>query len=494
MKKAREFIIALDQGSSSSRALAFDLKGRLAAGAQFPVKTFYPKPGWIEHDPLDLARTQEKALDRVVARLPRAAKILGAGIASQRSTVVFWDRKTGKPACRAPSWQDGRASSITSFFRDKQEMAHEKTGLYLTPYYSAAKIRWFLDNEPGARRLLEEGRLMAAPVSTFLIWRLTRGEVFACDASMAQRMMLFNIRTGDWDDELLDLFRIPRSILPSIFSSCGDWGSCQRLGRSLPLLASLGDQQAAAVGLGGMEAGSSVANYGTGAFFLHNTGRQQHRVPGLLTSVGWKLKDEPAVFLQEGTVHAAGSCFDWMRSGLGLLGANGAAVDKSCRASTHRLLALPALGGLGAPRWDYAAKAAFYGLTARTRPADLVRAMAEGIAFLMSDIVSAMRAGGLSPSEAKVSGGLSRSAYLMQFQADLLGMPLRRCAQAEATALGAACLAARAAGAEAQALLGGRAGEKVFFPLMREPEREKLLRAWSLFVDAQRALGTQLEM
>lgn len=494
MRSGSEFVVALDQGSSSSRALAFDLKGRVAARAQYPVRTFYPKPGWVEHDALELARAQEKALDRVVARLPCAAKILGVGIASQRSTIVFWDSKTGKPACRAPSWQDGRASFITASLRDRQGMVHEKTGLYLTPYYSAAKIRWFLDNEPGVRRLLEEDRLMVAPVSTFLIWRLTRGEVFAADASMAQRMMLFNIRTLDWDDELLGIFRVPRSILPSLFSSCGDWGFSQRLGRSLPILASLGDQQAAAVGLGGMEEGSSVANYGTGAFFLHNTGPRQHRMPGLLTSVGWKLKDEPPVFLQEGTVHAAGSSFDWLRRNLGLLGANGAAIDKACRASTHRVLALQALGGLGAPRWDAAAKAVFYGMTAQTRSADLVRAVAEGVAFLMADIVAAMRAGGLSPASTSVSGGLSRSAYLMQFQADILGMPLQRCAEAEATALGAAYLAVRAAGADTGGLLRRRAGERIFTPLMEQRQREKLLGAWSLFASAQTALGAKLEI
>jgi glycerol kinase len=491
VKPAPEIVIALDQGSSSSRALAIDSQGRVAARAQFPVKTFYPKTGWVEHDALDLARTQEKALDSVLAKLPRAAKVLGIGIASQRSTVVLWDSKTGKPACRALSWQDGRAASIIAPLRDRQADAHEKTGLYLTPYYSAPKIRWILDNEPNARRLLEEGRLMAAPVSSFLIWRLTKGEVFAADPSMAQRMMLLNIRTLDWDSDMLSLFDIPRSILPSLFSSSGDWGSCQRGGRTLPLLACLGDQQAAVIGLGSMAEGSCVANYGTGAFFLHNTGDKQHRVPGLLTSVGWKLKDEPPVFLQEGTVHAAGASFDWLRQNLGLLSGN-AGIDRACKASRQRVFALQAIGGLGAPRWDYVTKSAFFGMTAQTRSADLVRAVAEGVAFLISDIVGALRAGGLSPADVKVSGGLSRSAYLMQFQSDLLGMKLERCGEVEATALGAASLAARAAGAGWTARLRPGRPDKVFNPAMTEEKRNELLRAWSLFVSAQAALSLSL--
>lgn len=488
---APEVVIALDQGSSSSRALAIDAKGRVLARAQYPVKTFYPRAGWIEHDALDVARTQEKAFDAVLSKLPKASRVLALGIASQRSTVVFWDRRTGKPVGRAPSWQDGRAAPVVAPMQDRQQDAHERTGLYLTPYYSAPKIKWFLDNEPAVRRLADDGALLAAPVSTFLVWRLTKGEVFAADPTMAQRMMLLNLRTLDWDPELLALFGVPRAALPSVFSSAGDWGSCERGGRTIPILSCLGDQQAAAVGLGGMETGCSVANYGTGAFFLHNTGTEQHRVPGLLTSVAWKINGSPPVFLQEGTVHAAGASFDWLRENLGVLGKS-ADIDKACKASKQRVFALQAIGGLGAPRWDYQTKTAFFGMTSQTRSVDLVRGVAEGIAFLISDIVGAMRGGGLSPKRARASGGLSRSSYLMQFQADLLGLPIERCQEAEATALGAASLAADKAGVDWGARLRSSRADKVFEPKMPREQAAELLSSWSAFVAAQVKLSREL--
>jgi glycerol kinase len=418
---------------------------------------------------------------------------LGIGIASQRSTVVFWDRKTGKPVGRAPSWQDGRAACVVAPLQAQQADTFERTGLYLTPYYSAPKIRWFLDNEPAVRRLADEGRLLAAPVASFLVWRLTRGEVFAADPSVAQRTLLLNLRTLDWDPQMLALFGVPRALLPNVFSSAGDWGCVSRAGRKMPILACLGDQQAATVGLGGMEAGSSVANYGTGAFFLHNTGPVQHRIPGLLSSVGWKLRDQPAVFLQEGTVHAAGTSFDWLRQNFGLLKKN-SDIDRCCRLSRRRVLALQAIGGLGAPRWDYLTKTVFFGMDSQTRSSDLVRAVAEGIAFLISDIVLAMRAAGLQPGVVHASGGLSRVDYLLQFQSDLLGLDIQRCAEAEVTALGAASLAAQAAGAPWAAKLRQTRISRVFKPGLTPQAAQSLLGAWGAFVKAQAALSREINL
>lgn len=489
----RSVVIALDQGSSTSRALAIDSRGRVAARAQFPVRTWYPKSGWVEHDALDIARSQERALDAVLAKLPRGADILGIAVASQRSTVVFWDRKTGKPAARVPSWQDGRGAPVVAPLQARQADAHVRTGLYLTPYYSAPKIKWFLDNEPAVRRLAEEGRLLAAPVATFLVWRLTRGEVFAADPSLAQRMMLFNLRAMDWDPEMLSLFGVPRAVLPNVFSSAGEWGSVCRDGRKIPILACLGDQQAATIGLGGTAEGSAVANYGTGAFFLYNTGAEQHRVPGLLTSVGWKLRDRPPVFLQEGTVHAAGASFDWLRQNLGLLKGNGD-IERLCRASKNRVLVLPAIGGLGAPRWDYITKTVFFGMTTQTRAADLVRGTAEGIAFEIADIVAALRAAGLKPGAVKASGGLSRVSYLLQFQADLLGADIERCGEAEVTALGAASLAAEAAGAPWAGRLRQGRGARLFKPAIPEAQAQALLAEWGAFVKAQAALSREISL
>ena len=488
----RGVVIALDQGSSASRALAIDSWGRVVARAQHAVKTSYPKPGWVEHNALELARTQERALDQVLDQLPRSVEVLGLGIASQRATVVFWDRKTGKPAAPAPSWQDGRAAAVVAPLADRQQEVHERTGLYLTPYYGAPKIKWFLENEPAVRRLAEEGLLLAAPVASFLVWRLTRGEVFAADPSLAQRTLLFSLKTLDWDPVLLSLFGVPRAALPNIFSSTGDWGFVCRGGRKIPILACLGDQQAATIGLGGMAAGSSVANYGTGAFFLHNTGEVQHRVPGLLTSVGWKLQDGPTTFLQEGTVHAAGASFDWLRENLGLLKSKRTDIDRICRASKHRVFALPAIGGLGAPRWDYLTQTAFFGMNTQTRAADLVRGVAEGVAFLVADIVAALRGSGLRPGTVRASGGLARLGYLMQFQADLLGVDIERCGEAEATALGVASLAAQCAGAPWAARLRRAGTVRVFRPSLPREEAQSLLAGWGSFVKAPAALSREI--
>ena len=488
----RAVVIALDQGSSFSRALAIAARGKVVARAKEAVRTFYPKTGWAEHDALDIARSQERALDSVLAQLPRSTEVLGIAMASQRSTVVFWDRKTGKPAVRAPSWQDGRAAAVVAPLQARQADVHERTGLYLTPYYSAPKIKWFLENEPAVRRLAEEGRLLAAPVATFLIWRLTRGEVFAADPSLAQRMLLLSLRTLDWDPEMLTLFGVPRSILPNVFSSAGDWGFIMRGGRKIPILACLGDQQAAALGLGGVFAGSAVVNYGTGAFFLYNAGADQRRVPGLLTSVGWKLRDQPAVFLQEGTVHAAGASFDWLRQNLGLL-KNYAEIDRLCRASRNRVLVLPAIGGLGAPRWDYVTKTVFFGMTSQTRAADLVRGTAEGIAFEIADIVMALRQAGFKPKGIKASGGLSGINHLLQFQADILGLEIERCGEAEVTALGAAALAAETAGV-AWAGAGRSKPVRVFKPSLPAAEAQDLLAAWGAFVKAQAALSREIRL
>lgn len=485
---SRDVVIALDQGSSSSRALAVDSRGRVLSRAQHRLVSHYPKPGWVEYDAENIYRTQSRALDEVLRGLPSSAKVAAVGLAAQRSTVVLWDRRTGKAACRVPSWQDGRAAAVVAPLQNRQASAHEKTGLYLTPYYSAPKIRWLLDNAPAARRLLDAGRLMIGPVSTYLLWRFTGGEVFAADPSMAQRTMLFNIRTFDWDPELLALFRVPRECLPAIRPSAGAWGSFERGGRRLDVRACLGDQQSATLGLGGSAEGSLVANYGTGAFLLLNTGSRQHRIPGLLTSVGWSREGGEPAFLEEGTVHAAGTSFDWLRDNLGLL-KDSSDIDRLCRASKRRIWALPAIGGLGAPRWDYQTRTAFFGLDSQTRPEDLIRGVAEGLAFLLADIAGAMRGGGLELRDARASGGLSRVSYLLQFQADLLGLPITRCREAEVTALGAASLAAEAAGAPWAGRLRVAAGDRRFEPTMPAAEAEGLRADWKAFVDSQAALS-----
>lgn len=479
-------VVALDQGSSSSRAIAFDLKGRVLASARRPLKTFYPGPGRIEHDPADLLRGARAALAEVRRRLGRPP--LAIGLAAQRSTIVLWDRRDGRPVGRALSWQDGRAAEIAESLADKRFAAYEKTGLVLTPYYSAAKIAWVLRGSREARKLADAGRLAVGPVSTFLIWHLTRGEVFAADPTMAQRTLLFNLATLDWDEELLRWFDIPREILPEIRPSLGDWGRAD----GVPITAGLGDQQAAVLGLGARGRAEAALNLGTGAFFLLNVGEQPRRVPGLLSSVAFQRAAGRSAYLLEGTVHAAGTSLDWLREGLGLLG-GAEEADKLCRASTHRVLSLNAIGGLGAPRWDYQSPAAFVGLTSRTRRADVVRGVVEGIAFLVGDIARTMTAAGIEIGSVRASGGLSRLDALLSFQADLLQLPVARCAEAEATALGAAALAAEGAGLAALESFPRAKVERTFKPRLAREEADRLAAGWGLFVDGVRRLGVELK-
>ncbi|MBI5201117.1 MAG: glycerol kinase [Elusimicrobia bacterium] len=486
--KAKLVVLALDQGSSSSRAIAWTPDGRALARAQVPVRTRYPKAGWVEHDPLELARSQERALDLVLERLPKSVEVAALGLASQRSTIVLWDAKTGKPVGPAPSWQDGRASALVAPMQDRQAWTHERTGLYLTPYYSAPKLRWLLENVPQARAAADAGTLRAGPVASFLLWRLTGGERFAADPTLAQRTLLYNLRSGAWDEELLALFKIPHGILPSVGPTVGDLGAIRRKGRVLPVRALLGDQQAAAAALGGGEPGSGVLNYGTGAFFLLHTGAAQHRVPGLLTSVAWQRSGRAAEYFLEGTVHAAGTSFHWLKDNLGALDSI-EDVDAACAKSRERVLALPAIGGLGAPRWDYQTPTSFFGLSSKTRREDLVRAVAEGLGFMLGDIVGACRAAGLPVGRLKASGGLSRVRHLLQFQSDLLQLPIQALDEREATALGAALMAAGGAGLDFKV---PEPKGRLFAPKIDAAQAERLSSAWRLFVEAQQRLSREL--
>ncbi|HAH05857.1 MAG TPA: glycerol kinase [Elusimicrobia bacterium] len=486
-----ECVIALDQGSSTTRALAVDERGRVVAAARRPIRTFRPRPGIVEHDPLELAESSEAVLDAVLSKLPKKAAVLGLGLSAQRSTVVFWDAGTGEPVGRAPSWQDGRAAALLVPLQGRQQEVHERTGLYLTPFYSAPKIRFLLDSEPELKRRADAGTLRIGPVTTWLLWRLTRGGAFAVDPTMAQRMLLMDLGTMSWDDGLLSLFGVPREALPRIRSTTGEWAVLERGGRRFPVLATLGDQQAAAVGQGAGQAGSGVLNYGTGAFYLQHAGTQTLRVPGLLTTLALQRQNAAPEFFLEGTVHAAGTSYDWLKENLGLL-KDVRKVDALCRESTERLWVLQSIGGLGAPRWDYRTPAAVLGLSARTRPADLVRGVTEALAFLVADIVGAVRKAGLEPVSLKASGGVSKIDYLMQFQADLLQKGIHRLHEGEATALGAAALAAEKAGAPWARKLADAGVDREFIPRM-EPERARRLHAgWLAFVAGQQRLAEEL--
>jgi len=490
--KTRDLLLALDQGSSSSRAVVFDLKGKVVALAQRPVKTKRPKAGWAEHDPRELASTLEASLDAVLSKLGPKDRVLGAGLAAQRSTIVFCDRETLKPVAPAPSWMDGRAAEFTAALQDRQGEVHGLSGLYATPYYSASKIRWFLDRDAKVRALADAGKLLCAPVSTFIAARLTGGKVVAADPTCAQRTLLMNLDSMTWDDGLLALFGLPAGILPSIHPSAGDWGVIERKGRRIPLLATVGDQQSAAVGLGASSEGEAVANYGTGAFLLRHTGPRPERAPGLLASCAPTLGALRGYYL-EGTVHAAGTSFEWLRDNLGLM-KDHKAIDSAFKKSKKRVLMLPAIGGLGAPRWDYKTKTAFFGLDSQTTPDDLVRATAEGLCMLLADAAAVMTAAGAPVERARIAGGLSRSDAMMAFQADALGATLERRKEVEATALGAAILAGKAAGVPDAEKLADARVEKTFSPKSDETARAKRRAEWTSFVEATQRLSREISL
>ncbi len=488
--RTRDLIVALDQGSSSSRAILFDLKGRIITQVSRPVKIRRRRAGWVEHDPKELASSLESALDGVLAKTVSRDRILGAGMAVQRSTIVFCDKKDFRAISSAPSWMDGRATEIVAPLQERQNEIHRLTGLYATPYYSAPKIRWFLDNDAKVRALADTGRLLCLPVSSYLAARLTHGAVLAVDPTCAQRTLLMNLETMSWDAELLKLFDLNAELLPTIMPSAGDWGQIKRKGHQFPLLATVGDQQSAAVGLGARQEGATVINYGTGAFILRHTGTAVGHVAGLLSSCAPTSRDRRGYFL-EGTVHAAATSFDWLRDNFGAMG-KVSTLDATIKRSRQHVLMLPAIGGLGAPRWDYRTKSAFFGMDAQTTKDDLVRATAEGLSMLVAGVAAAMAAGGFAIAGARVSGGLSRADALMALQADCLGLTLQRCRDIEATALGAAVLAAETAGIPNTEAMTAARLEKSFSPKLDETNRRRRRSEWTAFVDATQRLSREI--
>lgn len=440
-----KLIIALDQGSSTSRALAVDEKGQTAARASRALDTLRPAQGLAEFDAWELLKGQLDALFDVLGQV-KGAQIAALSVACQRSTVVFWDRLTGKPVAPALSWQDGRALAEAEAAALPQETVHALTGLYKTPFYSAPKIAWTLKNVPAAAQAAADGRLCVGPVASYIIWHLTRGQTFACDPTLAQRTLLFNISTLNWEPQLLDAFGVERAWLPQIKRTADDYGVFEHEGLSVPIRACVGDQQAALQALRVVSGGACI-NYGTGAFFMRNTGGQCHLLPGLLTSVGAAQSGGVCEYLLEGPVNACGTVFAWLNE-IGFSFSMDE-LDALCEVSRAPVQFLPALGGLGAPYWDFAASPVLAGLSPHTKKADVVRGAAEGIALLLADIVFYAERHGVKSGEIKVAGGLSKSRALLRAQADILQTRLLPCAEAESTAVGAALLAAPSCGTDA---------------------------------------------
>ena len=448
-----KYILALDQGTSSSRAIVFDQNGQTKAVSQKEFTQIFPKPGWVEHNPMEIWSSQASVIAEAITSIDiNGLNIAAIGITNQRETTIVWDAETGEPVYNAIVWQDRRTSEYCdSLKRDgRTDLIRSKTGLIIDAYFSATKIRWILENVPGARQKAEEGRLRFGTVDTWLIWMLTRGEVHVTDVSNASRTMLFNIHSLEWDKELLELMNIPASMMPQVKSSSEVYGYTKTtlFAHEVPIAGIAGDQQAALFGQMCTEPGSVKNTYGTGCFLLMNSGeRPIMSKNNLLTTIAWKIGDTVNYAL-EGSIFVAGSVVQWLRDGLGIIKSSSEVEALAASVPDNGgVYFVPALTGLGAPHWDQYAQGSIYGLSRGSTAAHIARAALEGIAFQTMDIVNAMQKdAGVTLKELKVDGGASRNNLLMQFQADVLGTSVIRPTVTETTALGAAYLAGLAVG------------------------------------------------
>ena len=448
-----QYILSLDQGTSSSRAIVFDRKGQICSMAQREFTQIFPKPGWVEHNPHEIWSSQASVIAEAIAAIDiNGLNIAGIGITNQRETTIVWDSETEEPVYNAIVWQDRRTSEYCDRLKaeGQTEFIRERTGLIVDAYFSATKIKWILDNVAGARKRAEKGKLMFGTVDSWLIWRLTRGEVHVTDVSNASRTMLFNIHTLQWDEELLRLFGIPASMMPQVKSSSEVYGATKTtiFAHKVPIAGIAGDQQAALFGQMCVEPGSVKNTCGTGCFLLMNSGEKPITSSNnLLTTIAWKIGDKVDYAL-EGSIFVGGSVVQWLRDGLGIIRSSSEVEALAASVpDTNGVYFVPALTGLAAPYWDQYARGAISGISRGTTAAHIARAALEGIAYQTLDIVGAMqRDSGITLRELKVDGGAARNNLLMQFQSDLLDTRVIRPGVTETTALGAAYLAGLAVG------------------------------------------------
>jgi len=491
-----QYILALDQGTTSSRAIVFGEGGRPVAAAQKEFRQYFPQPGWVEHDPAELWSTQSGVAQEAITRAGlRAGDIAAIGITNQRETALIWDRATGQPIHNAIVWQDRRTAPLCDALRAQghEETFRQKTGLLLDAYFSGTKVRWMLDHVPGARERAERGELAFGTVDSWLVYNLTGGELHLTDATNASRTLLYNIHTGDWDDDLLALLDVPRALMPGIRSSSEVYGETAAglFGSRIPIAGIAGDQQAATFGQACLSPGMAKNTYGTGCFMLMNTGAQA--VPSthkLLTTVAWQLNGQRTYAL-EGSVFVAGATVQWLRDGLGIIRSSGE-VEALARSvdSAGGVYLVPAFVGLGAPYWDSYARGTIVGLTRGSTAAHIARAALEAVAYQSAEVLEAMKQDtGTALTELRVDGGGSTNDLTMQFQADLLGVPVIRPQVTETTALGAAFLAGLAVGVwpEPGDLIRQWQVDRVFEPTFSEDERRERMRRWHRAVERSRA-------
>ncbi len=483
----QDLLLALDQGTTSTRAIAYRAPGLAPlATARRDLPQHFPASGWVEHDPADIWRHAVEVLREALAATGSApADVAGIGITNQRETTLIWHRATGKPIHNAIVWQDRRTAPACAALRDagQEPAVSASTGLLLDPYFSATKIAWLLDHVPGARADAEAGRLAFGTVDSWLLWNLTEGAVHATDATNASRTMLYDITAGDWDPAMLALFRVPRSLLPEVRDCAGLFGHTALLGGRIAIAGIAGDQQAASIGQACFQPGMVKSTYGTGCFLLLNTGTSPVASRArMLTTVACQLAGQRTYAL-EGAIFVAGAAVQWLRDGLGLIadaaetGAMAAAADPA-----QDVVLVPAFTGLGAPHWNAEARGALFGLTRATGPNELARAALESVAFQTRDLIEAMQADwqGSAETVLRVDGGMVASDWTMQFLADMLAAPVDRPAVLETTALGAAYLAGFATGACPAPADFARswALQRRFLPMMAQPERERRYAIW----------------
>ena len=447
------YILAIDQGTTSSRAMVLDDAYNVLGTAQQEFRQIYPASGWVEHDPEDIWQSViGTCKDAIAAAGIAPAAIAGIGITNQRETTVVWDRKTGKPLHNAIVWQDRRTAGSTNALRTDgfEPAVAAKTGLLLDPYFSATKIAWILDNVAGARKKAEKGALAFGTVDSYLIWRLTGGKRHVTDATNASRTLIYDIHVGDWSDELLSLFRVPRAILPEVLDCAADFGvtSADVFGAGIPITGVAGDQQAATIGQACFQPGMVKSTYGTGCFAMLNTGTNPVKSQNqLLTTIAYRLKGK-VTYALEGSIFVAGAAVQWLRDGLGLIERADQTGPMAAASKDDGVYLVPAFVGLGAPHWDPDCRGAIYGLTRDTGPAELARAALESVCFQTLDLIEAMHADWTPDGETvlRVDGGMVASEWMLQCLADILAAPIDRPEMLETTALGAAYLAGLQAG------------------------------------------------
>jgi glycerol kinase len=479
-------MLALDQGTTSSRAIVFDQHGSIVAVAQKEFRQIFPKPGWVEHDLKEIWATQSHVAREAVKKAGlTAGDIAGIGITNQRETTAVWDRETGQPIFHAIVWQDRRTAAMCERMkRDGLEKTiRQKTGLVIDAYFSGTKLAWILKHVPGAKAKAQAGKLAFGTIDSWLIWNLTGGREHVTDVTNASRTMLFDIKKGDWDDSLLKLFGVSRSLLPEVRSSSEVYGETHLLGAPVPIAGIAGDQQAALFGQACTKPGMVKNTYGTGCFMLMNTGEKPIASSNnLLTTVAWRIGKRTEYAL-EGSIFIAGAVVQWLRDGLGIIKSSGEVEALAAQVEDNGgVYIVPAFAGLGAPHWDQYARGTIVGLTRGSGRAHLARAALEGIAFQVADVLRAMESdAGIRLKELRVDGGASANNLLMQFQSDLLGVPVVRPKVTETTALGAAYLAGLAVGYwKSQGEIAAQwQTDRRFEPRMKAPLRKKLSGEWN---------------